>query len=461
MRGHRLLPGVGWFFKVVSMRVAVIGSGISGLASAWLLQQSADVHLFECDNRLGGHAHTVDAQFGDARVPVDTGFIVFNPLNYPNLVNLFTELDVATIDSDMSFSVSMGNGQMEYEGSIRGLFAQPGNWIKPRYWSMLVDLVRFYRTAPRQLESGPATETLGAFIARNSYADAFVADHLLPMGAAIWSASSQRMMDFPARAFMRFMENHKLLNFIDRPQWRTVAGGSRAYVNAIAASLGKAVHLNSDIKGIRRGNNGVYLTLVGQGEIWFDKVILAAHADQSLALISDPSAAERAILGDFSFQDNHAVLHSDPALMPRRRAAWASWNYLSGPEPAGRLQSDHRRPNDLCLTYWMNRLQSIDQRYPLFETLNPIFMPDPDLIRGEYIYRHPVFDGKAIAAQHQLAEIQGQNGIYFAGAWTGYGFHEDGLKSAIAAALSLGAKVPWPTQVRPWPRAATEIENSA
>ena len=443
------------------MRIAVIGSGISGLASAWLLRQSADVHLFECDNRLGGHSHTVEARFGDALIPVDTGFIVFNPLNYPNLVNLFAQLEVATIDSDMSFSVSMGSGQMEYEGSVRGLFAQPSNWLKPRYWSMLLDLVRFYRNAPRQLDAGLADETLGAFIARNSFSDAFVADHLLPMGAAIWSASSQKMMDFPVRSFMRFMENHKLLNFIDRPQWRTVAGGSRTYVDTIGASLGKAVHLNSDIKGIRRNNDGVYLTLAGQDEIWFDKVILAAHADQSLALISDPSVAERAILSAFSFQDNHAVLHSDQALMPRRRRAWASWNYLSGPEPVARLQIDRRWSNDLCLTYWMNRLQSIDQRYPLFETLNPVFMPDPELVHGEYIYRHPLYDGKAITAQHQLAEIQGQNGVYFAGAWTGYGFHEDGLKSAISAALSLGAKVPWPTQVRPWPDKVNNIENSA
>ena len=443
------------------MRVAVIGSGISGLASAWLLRQSADVHLFECDNRLGGHSHTVEAHFGDAVIPVDTGFIVFNPLNYPNLTNLFAQLDVATIDSDMSFSVSMGGGQMEYEGSVRGLFAQPSNWIKPRYLSMLLDLVRFYRNAPRQLDAGPADETLGAFIARNSFADAFVADHLLPMGAAIWSASSQKMMDFPVRSFMRFMENHKLLNFIDRPQWRTVAGGSRTYVDAIAASLGNAVHLNSDIKGIRRNNDGVYMTLAGQDEIWFDKIILAAHADQSLALISDPSVTERGILSAFSFQDNHAVLHSDRALMPRRRRAWASWNYLSGPEQAAQPKFEWRQPNDLCLTYWMNRLQSIDQRYPLFETLNPVFMPAPELVHGEYIYRHPLFDVKAITAQHQLAEIQGKNGVYFAGAWTGYGFHEDGLKSAISAALSLGANVPWPTRVRPWRIKATDIENSA
>ena len=220
------------------MRIAVIGSGISGLASAFLLQGHGDVHLFEKAARLGGHSHTVDAIFGDVAVPVDTGFIVYNPLNYPNLIALFDHLSVPNIETDMSFSVSLGGGQMEYEGSVRGLLAQPENLLKGRYWSMLSDLVRFYKTAARQVDSGPDGETLGQFVARQGYGNAFVDDHLVPMGAAIWSATSNAMMDFPVRAFMRFMENHKLLNFIDRPQWRTVAGGSREYVNRIAAKLG-------------------------------------------------------------------------------------------------------------------------------------------------------------------------------------------------------------------------------
>ena len=449
------------------MRIAVIGSGISGLASAFLLQGHGDIHLFEKAARLGGHSHTVDAVFGDVLVPVDTGFIVYNPLNYPNLVSLFDVLAVPNLETDMSFSVSLGGGQMEYEGSVRGLLAQPENLLKKRYWSMLFDLVRFYKTAARQVDSGPRQETLGQFVARQNYGTAFVDDHLVPMGAAIWSATSHAMMDFPVRSFMRFMENHKLLNFIDRPQWRTVAGGSREYVKRIAAALGERIHLNTDIIGLRRVNGGVMLNIKGQGEVWFDKVIMAAHADQSLALIDDASPLERELLGAFGFQNNHAVLHSDASLMPKRRGAWAAWNYVSespsGSPLAAAGEDDHNRltTSDLCLTYWMNRLQSIDPAYPLYETLNPARMPAAALIHGEYDYRHPIFDAKAIAAQPRLAEIQGQNGLFFAGAWTGFGFHEDGLKSAVAIAQTLGADMPWQTTVQPFAKAPEPVQGIA
>ncbi len=450
------------------MRIAVIGSGISGLASAFLLQGHGDVHLFEKAARLGGHSHTVDAIFGDVAVPVDTGFIVYNPLNYPNLIALFDHFSVPNIETDMSFSVSLGGGQMEYEGSIRGLLAQPENLLKGRYWSMLSDLVRFYKTAARQVDSGPDGETLGQFVARQGYGTAFVDDHLVPMGAAIWSATSNAMMDFPVRAFMRFMENHKLLNFIDRPQWRTVAGGSREYVNRIAAQLGDRIHLETDIIGLRRANGGVMVNLKGQGDVWFDKVVMAAHADQSLALIDDASPLERELLGAFGFQHNHAVLHSDASLMPKRRGAWAAWNYVSeAAAPAsygvagGFGQGESSPPSDLCLTYWMNRLQSIDSAYPLYETLNPVRMPAAALIHGEFDYRHPVFDAKAIAMQPRLAEIQGQNGLFFAGAWTGFGFHEDGLKSAVAIAKTLGVEVPWDTKVAAFPKSSEPMQGIA
>ncbi len=429
------------------MRVAVIGAGISGLASAYFLQDVAEVHLFENETRAGGHSNTVDASFDDVEISVDTGFIVFNPLNYPNLVNLFNRLDVPTIVSDMSFSVSLDGGKMEYEGSLRGLLAQPSNLMRWRYWSMLSDLVRFYRHGPQQVATGPNNETLAAFIARHGYGDAFVSDHLVPMGAAIWSASNESMMGFPVRSFMQFMENHKLLNFIDRPRWLTVAGGSRNYVDRILASLGKNVHLGTHINGLRRINGGVSIAIEGQGDVWFDNVIMAAHADQSLALIEDASPEESAVLAAFDFQTNHAVLHSDARLMPRRRGAWAAWNYISCPFPSA---DANLMPNDLCLTYWMNRLQSLDMEYPLYETLNPVIMPHPDLVKGEFFYRHPIFDNKAIAAQRRLGDIQGQHGLFFAGAWTGYGFHEDGLKSAIAVARTLGVQIPWPTEVQPY-----------
>ncbi len=450
------------------MRIAVIGSGISGLASAFLLQGHGDVHLFEKAARLGGHSHTVDAIFGDVAVPVDTGFIVYNPLNYPNLIALFDYLSVPNIETDMSFSVSLGGGQMEYEGSVKGLLAQPANLLKGRYWSMLSDLVRFYKTAARQADSGPDGETLGQFVARQGYGKAFVDDHLIPMGAAIWSATSNAMMDFPVRAFMRFMENHKLLNFIDRPQWRTVAGGSREYVKRIAAALGNRIHLETDIIGLRRANGGVMVNIKGQGDVWFDKVVMAAHADQSLALIDDASPLERELLGAFGFQRNHAVLHSDASLMPKRRGAWAAWNYVSeaaAPASHGVAgntgQGESSPPSDLCLTYWMNRLQSIDPAYPLFETLNPARMPAAALTHGEFDYRHPVFDAKAIAMQPRLVEIQGQNGLFFAGAWTGFGFHEDGLKSAVAIAKTLGVEIPWDTKVAAFAKSSEPMQGIA
>ena len=423
------------------MRIAIIGSGIAGLGASYLLKNKVDVHLYENANRFGGHSNTVEAVFGGTKVPVDTGFIVYNPLNYPNLVGLFAHLGVATQETDMSFAVSLDGGRREYEGSIRGLLAQPVNLTQPRYWSMLAELVRFYRSAPRTAYDGPINESLGAFVARQKYSDAFVADHLLPMGAAIWSCTSGMMLDFPVRSYMRFLENHKLLNFVDRPQWRTVTGGSREYVRRIVAALGPNSHKSTHITGLRRAQGGVVISIAGQGDVWFDKVILAAHADQSLALITDASALEREILSSFRFQENRAVLHSDPVLMPKRRAAWGSWNYVTG--------SDH--DGGLCLTYWMNRLQSIDQAYPLYETLNPHIEPDPALIHGEFSYDHPVFDERAILAQARLPEIQGHNNLFFAGAWTGYGFHEDGLKSAIAIARSLNIEIPWESDVAAYP----------
>ena len=433
------------------MRIAVIGSGISGLASAYLLRDNAEIHLFETASRLGGHSHTVEARFGEILVPVDTGFIVYNPLNYPNLISLFDQLDIPYQSSDMSFSVSLNYGAMEYEGSIKGLLAQPSNLLTPRYWSMLGDLVRFYRTAPHYAHSGPAQETLGAFLARQEYGDAFVYDHLIPMGAAIWSANTAGMMDFPVRSFLRFLENHKLLNFIDRPQWRTISGGSREYVNRIAACLDQNIHLSCDVVRLRRAKGGVLLSIKEHGEVWFDKVVMAAHADQSLELISDAHQNERNILSAFRFQPNFAVLHSDPRLMPRRKSAWASWNYMG----YDTVQ------NELCLTYWMNRLQSIDTAHPLFETLNPVLPPRDNLVHGSYIYRHPIFDSAAIAAQSVLASIQGRDNLFFAGAWTGYGFHEDGLKSAIAIAKSLGAKVQWESDVEGYDKQPPQLQRAS
>ena len=362
---------------------------------------------------------------------MDTGFIVYNEANYPNLIGLFDALDVTTIPTDMSFSVSLRDQQFEYEGSLRGLLAQKSNLLKPRFWSMLSGLVKFYRTGMAEKDKGPAGETLAGFIKRCNLPDAFVEDHLLPMGAAIWSCPAERMLDYPVRSFLQFMDNHRLMDFTGRPAWRTVKGGSRQYVQKMVADLGDAIELNSHITSIRREAGGVVLTIKGQGEVWYDYAIMAAHADESLALIEDASKEERDILSSFSFSDNHVILHSDPSLMPRRRGAWAAWNYLENSDKT------------LAVTYWMNRLQSLEEKYPLFVTLNPETRPQADLIHREIDYQHPVFDSKAIQAQQNLPEIQGKNGLFWCGAWTAYGFHEDGLKSAVSVIKSLDIDIPW------------------
>ena len=417
------------------MRIAVIGSGISGLASAYLLSQKYETYLFEKDNRIGGHSHTVDVKTPEGVLPVDTGFIVYNTLNYPNLVGLFEHLGVVTKTTDMSFGISIGDGRCEYEGSLRGLLAQPSNLLKLSYWSMLFDLVRFYKTAVRHVANGPEGESLGEFISRERYGKPFVNDHLLPMASAIWSCPAETMMAFPARSFIKFMDNHQLLNFIKRPQWRTVSGGSCEYVKKITAALGDRVRTDVQINGLKRSGGGVMLNIEGEGEVYFDKVVLAAHADQSLALIDDASDQEKDIIGAFDFQPNHVVLHSDKALMPKRKAAWASWSYLK--------DDGAEQGNNLAVTYWMNSLQSLPTKMPVLVTLNPNRTPDPDLVQGEYFYDHPVFDDKAIVAQGKLPSIQGQNHLYFCGAWTRYGFHEDGLMSAVAVAKTLGIEIMW------------------
>lgn len=434
------------------MRIAVLGSGISGLGCAYLLSQQYETHLYEKDQRIGGHSHTVDAPTRDGLVPVDTGFIVFNALNYPNLLGLFDHLQVETENTDMSFGISVDQGRLEYEGSIRGLLAQPENLLKPSYWSMISDLVRFYRTATTEVKHGPKGESLGQFIIRQKYGMPFVHDHLLPMAAAIWSCPADTMMAFPAKSFIQFMENHQLLNFIERPQWRTVTGGSRQYVQKITSHLGDAVRANTQITSIERRGGGVVLTIEGEGEVYYDKVVLAAHADQSLAMIKDASPQEQAVLGAFDFQPNRVILHSDARLMPKRKAAWASWSYMKS-------VAAETGETELCVSYWMNRLQNLKTDQPLLVTLNPTIEPKADLVHGVYDYDHPVFDQKAIDGQKALKTLQGQNGLYYCGAWTGYGFHEDGLSSAVAVAKTLGVEIPWQSPTQGYAPMPTEDEE--
>ncbi len=421
------------------LNIAVVGAGISGMSAAWLLSQIHDVTVYESEERLGGHSHTVESgpANGGESLPVDMGFIVYNEPAYPNLTALFRHLGVVTKASDMSFGVSLDGGRLEYGGTdLKSWFAQPSNLVSPRFWSMLGDLVRFYRQArTHACALHNEAQSLGDFLGANRYGTAFQDDHLLPQAAAIWSAPIESIRDYPANAFIRFCQNHGLLKILGRPIWRTVDGGSRTYVKALTAAYADRVKTACAIKAIRRLDHGVELTDIHGRRQLFDQVVIAAHADQALGMLQDPTARERGLLGAFRYTRNHAVLHSDAGLMPRRRSVWSSWNYI------GANDGQRRR---LCVTYWMNRLQGLPQDRPLFVTLNPIRPPATgSLIRSE-IYEHPLFDSAAMAAQTELWSLQGVNRTWFCGAYFGAGFHEDGLQAGLAVAEQLGGiKRPW------------------
>jgi uncharacterized protein len=415
------------------MKIAIVGSGITGMSAAWALRDVHEVTLFEKADRLGGHSNTVSIDYDGTKIDVDTGFIVYNALNYPNLIALFEALKVETVQSDMSFSVRDGQVASEWgSDGAPGFFAWKRNALNPAHWALLGQMLKFNKQAQSDVVNPDLlTMSLGDYCRKHALSQSFIDRYLIPMGAAIWSTPEVGMMDYPASNFIRFFNNHRLLH-AERPDWRTVVGGSCNYVRQFAAALGDRIRLSTPVASVTRiGGKVQVITAQGQAQT-FDQIIFACHSDQALATLKDADADERDLLGAVRFAPNIAVLHRDAGAMPQRKAAWASWNVSKG---------DPNAPIEL--TYWMNRLQHIDKAKPVFVTLNPAKPIDPSKVFASFDYEHPIFDAAAAAAQRLFPKIQGVNRAWFAGAWQGYGFHEDGLRAGLRAALRLGGQIPW------------------
>jgi uncharacterized protein len=424
------------------MRIAVVGTGIAGNAAAYALSKAHHITrlvVYERDLRIGGHTNTLDINYDGTPISVDTGFIVYNEANYPLLTKLFGYLNVETIETDMGFSYSLDQGKREWAGVTKGyvdaFFAQRRNIASPRHWRMLMEMLRFTKICTEALKEDRFEGlSLGAFLKKHRFSAGFCDDYIIPMGAAIWSTPLNEMLTFPAKSFVRFFNNHKLLDW-NRPIWRTVKGGSRTYLERMTAGFRRNIRTGSAVADVRREKNHVVVTDANGQQEQYDHVILACHSDQSLAMLSDASPAEHAILQAVKYLPNTVFLHRDASLMPRRRRAWAAWNVSQSSNGEGHAP--------VAVTYWMNKLQSIDETKPLFVSLNPPREPAKGTIFARLSYDHPQFDAAALAAQARLPDVQGKNHIWFAGAWTANGFHEDGIRSGLEVAQALGAALPW------------------
>jgi predicted NAD/FAD-binding protein len=418
--------------------IAVIGSGISGLAAAWLLSQQHDVTLYEAEPRLGGHSHTVDVTVEGKTIPVDTGFLVCNDRTYPNLLAMFKHLDVELVASEMSFSVQIQRDNLEWSGtSLATLFGDKRNLFRPKFWCMVLDVLRFNRQSLLLLEEQDADLSLGEYLARERYSEAFKQWYLLPMAAAIWSCPTAKMLDFPATTLIRFFKQHGLLQVTNRPQWMTVNNGSRSYVEKLRQKITR-IKSNDAVTHITRDTGGVTVTSQS-GVSHFDQVVLACHSDQALAMLSDVSTAEASILSRIKYQPNRAVLHTDVSVLPRRAALWAAWNFHTY-QVASTEQA-------VSLSYLINKLQPLTVEDAVIVTLNPRATIPAYHVLADIHYAHPVLDRSAIAAQAKLPDIQGVQNTWFCGAWTAYGFHEDGLKSALNVANQFGITAPWQASI--------------
>nr|WP_207190305.1 MULTISPECIES: FAD-dependent oxidoreductase [Halorhodospira] len=434
---------------VPDKHVAVVGGGIAGAGAAWLLAGRHRVTLFEAEDYVGGHTCTIDARLSDGHHPVDTGFMVFNPRNYPHLCALFDHLGIEAQASDMSFACADRDDDLEYNGeSLRGLFAQRRNLVRPGFLRMVYDILRFNRRAKRDLAGSLDDHLpLGEYLDAGGYGPGFRRHYLMPMAAAIWSASPSTLRAFPARRFLAFFRNHGLLDLADRPQWHTVPGGARRYIDQLLPAL-HAVHTSTPVRRVQRLDAGGVRLSGDDGELGeFDEVVLAAHADQTLAMLDAPTDEEARLLGQCRFQDNLALLHTDPSAMPQRRRIWASWNHISAAD------EQSRRP--VSVTYWLNRLQQVPSEQNIFVSLNPVDAIDDAYVQRRLAFTHPVLDGDAAAAQDALPAIQGRDRLWFCGAWTGFGFHEDGLRSAVRVAEQLGCPPPWGGEAQAAPASAT------